>query len=190
MQVFPGVVHDQPLALVQWTAGQTQPTAIVDLRVWAGGGGLVAKDELVLTYVSRVGTRVKINGQRWSSELGTNDTPVWVNEDGAGPWVSLELPTGWVNNSGLLPASARLINNGSLLQVQADVRYAGGPAIYEGWILANLPARMRPASPTFVTGTTDSYRAGTFYVVHPGGISVGPFPRGVICQLNGLAAMR
>ena len=40
--MIPGGIDDQPLALVQVTAGQTQPTAIVDLRCWATNGGMVA----------------------------------------------------------------------------------------------------------------------------------------------------
>lgn len=81
----PGVHDQQPLWLVQWTAGQTQPTGIVDLRAWAGNGGMVARDELVRTYLVRVGTRIVINGIRWIYTLGTNNMPQWVIEgkDGA-----------------------------------------------------------------------------------------------------------
>jgi hypothetical protein len=73
----PGVTDDQPLALVQWTAGQTQPTAIVDLRCWAGNGGMVAKDPLTLGYVARVGANITIGGIQWQYVLDSNDNPVW-----------------------------------------------------------------------------------------------------------------
>lgn len=76
-QTFPGVVYDQPLALVQWTAGYTSPTAIVDLRVWAGNGGLVAKDDLVRTFMNRIGTTINIGSTTWVCRLGDNDTPTW-----------------------------------------------------------------------------------------------------------------
>ena len=77
-QASPGVIDDQPLALVQWTAGQTQPTAIVDLRCWAGNGGMFATDDLVRTYLNSVGTQVTIGGVLWSYQVGANDTAGWV----------------------------------------------------------------------------------------------------------------
>lgn len=74
----PGVTDDQPLALVQWTAGQTQPTAVVDLRCWAGNGGLVARDTLALTYLDKPGASVTIAGAEWNCVVGNNDTVSWV----------------------------------------------------------------------------------------------------------------
>ncbi|MDR6794363.1 hypothetical protein J2X12_002900 [Pseudarthrobacter oxydans] len=74
----PGVIDDQPLALVQWTAGQTQPTTIIDLRCWAGNGGLVAMDQLALTYLDKIGSSVTIAGVEWNLVIGANDTPAWV----------------------------------------------------------------------------------------------------------------
>jgi hypothetical protein len=74
----PGTLDDQPLWLVQWTAGQTQPTAYVDLRVWAGNGGAYAKDALVRTYLNRVGTEININGEVWSYQPGANSVAAWV----------------------------------------------------------------------------------------------------------------
>lgn len=77
----PGI-HDQPLALVQVTAGQTQPTGIRDLRTWAGdGSGFVAVDDLVLSYLNKTGTRVHINGVDWVRRPGVNNIPEWVDAD-------------------------------------------------------------------------------------------------------------
>jgi hypothetical protein len=73
----PGVTDDQPLALVQWQGGQTQPIAIVDLRAWAGNGGMVAKDDLARTYLARVGATVAIGSAVWQYRLGDNDVPTW-----------------------------------------------------------------------------------------------------------------
>jgi hypothetical protein len=73
----PGTKDDQPLALVQWTAGQTQPTVIVDLRIWAANGGLVAKDPLVQTFLTRIGSEVAIGSTVWQYRLGDNDVPTW-----------------------------------------------------------------------------------------------------------------
>jgi hypothetical protein len=67
---------DQPLAAVLVAAGQTQPQAIRDLRVWHGAGGLVAKSTSVLGYLSRTGTVVHINGVRWTRDLSVAGAPI------------------------------------------------------------------------------------------------------------------
>jgi hypothetical protein len=63
---------------VQVTAGQTQPTAIVDLRCWASNGGMVAKDDLVKGYLNQIGTCVSINGTEWRYVPGANDVAQWT----------------------------------------------------------------------------------------------------------------
>lgn len=73
----PGNEDDQPLALVQWTAGQTQPTTILDLRCWAGNGGVEAVDTLALTYLDKPGAAVKVGPTLWRYELGVNQLWVW-----------------------------------------------------------------------------------------------------------------
>jgi hypothetical protein len=74
----PGTIDDQPLALVQWTSGSTQPTSIVDLRIWGGDGGLYAKDPLVRTFLSRIGTEVNVAGILWQQTIGAGDIPWWT----------------------------------------------------------------------------------------------------------------
>lgn len=74
----PGVIDDQPLALVQWTAGQTQPTSIIDLRCWAGNGGMVASDTLALSYLAKLGASVTVAGVTWNYVPGANDVASWV----------------------------------------------------------------------------------------------------------------
>lgn len=84
-QVIPGGrlsgpgIHDQPLALVQVTAGQTQPTVIIDLRCWATNGGMVAKSTLALGYLNQLGTCVYIDGVMWRRVPGLNNIPEWDN---------------------------------------------------------------------------------------------------------------
>jgi hypothetical protein len=76
--VGPGNQDDQPLALVPVISGQTQPGTIIDLRTWSGdGGGLIAKDNLVLSFLNSTGTRVHINGWDWIRRPGANDLPEW-----------------------------------------------------------------------------------------------------------------
>lgn len=69
----PGDVDDQPIALVQFTAGQSAPTAILDLRVWSGtGGGLVGNELLCRDYNTDIGTRICIDGEDWLSDVNGN----------------------------------------------------------------------------------------------------------------------
>jgi hypothetical protein len=71
--------------LVQVTAGQTQPTSIIDLRTWSGdGGGIVAAHDLVRSFLNATGTRLNIGGVEWLRRSGANDTPEWVKLGEAG----------------------------------------------------------------------------------------------------------
>jgi hypothetical protein len=88
--VGPGVIDEQPLALVQVTAGQTQPTAIVDLRCWAGNGGLVAKDDLAKNYLNKPGAELRIGQIVWRYVLGANDIPVWEAELSPGYYAAID----------------------------------------------------------------------------------------------------
>lgn len=72
----PGIVDDQPLYLQE--VNGTLLGQRVDLRCWAGHGGLFAKDDLVRTYLDRVGADIDVNGSVWTRRLGANDIPEWV----------------------------------------------------------------------------------------------------------------
>lgn len=92
----PGTVDDQPLALVKITAGQTQPSAILDLRCFAGNGGMAARDETVLTYLKQPGTSININGAVWNCYLDGNSNAVWGRSDlPANVRYEPLQPTGW-----------------------------------------------------------------------------------------------
>lgn len=72
-----GALDDQPIALVQITAGQTQPTAIIDLRAWGSNGGMVAADALALSYLQRPGAQVFIAGETWQCTRSTSGAFSW-----------------------------------------------------------------------------------------------------------------
>lgn len=74
----PGIMDDQPLYL-QEINGAFLGTRI-DLRCWAGHGGLSAVSEDVKTYLDRVGTEVQIGTDRWTYGPGTNGVPAWDKE--------------------------------------------------------------------------------------------------------------
>lgn len=73
----PGTVDDQPIALVQVTAGEQLPTDVVDLRCWRGNGGMIAANLEALSYLSRPGSAVWISGVLWEYQVATNGTVSW-----------------------------------------------------------------------------------------------------------------
>lgn len=56
----PGTIDDQPLALIGWAAGQSQPTFNVDLRVTGMAGQQLAFYPEALQYLIRPGRQVRI----------------------------------------------------------------------------------------------------------------------------------
>lgn len=102
----PGTLDDQPLCLLRWTAGQTQPTMVLDQRCWAANGGMFAKSKHTRSYLNRVGATLQIGDtvagtmHRWTYELGANDVPGWVYRDIT--WRTTDVPNtslglGWRN---------------------------------------------------------------------------------------------
>src|SRR5699024_5215556 len=89
----PGVVDDQPLALIRVTAGEQYPTDHVDLRCWSGDGGLVAVTRLALDYLEVPGTRVTFDdGVTYTRVLEPNGTASWHTDRP----IAMD-DTGWVN---------------------------------------------------------------------------------------------
>ena len=128
--VGPGI-HDQPLALVQVTAGQTQPTNIIDLRTWAGdGGGLVAAHDLVRDYLNTPGTRLYVasTGIDWVRRVGTNDTNEWAQVS-PGTWEFSRIAGGtpFTGSQNLAEGTITAAPAGLyLIQGHACLRSAGG----------------------------------------------------------------
>jgi hypothetical protein len=73
----PGVLDDQPLWLARVAAGQTAVQELVDLRAFVGNGGAWAADDLVRSYIDRVGTVITIDKTRWERRMALG-APVWV----------------------------------------------------------------------------------------------------------------
>lgn len=72
-----GPVDDQPLALARLDYNSTAIGELVDLRCWAGAGGLqVAKPE-GLAYLTGPGSRVWVEGVEWVREVAANGTVSW-----------------------------------------------------------------------------------------------------------------
>jgi len=70
---------DQPIALVRIQAGRSDVAEIIDLRVWGGDGGSTAADELVLQFMNRLGTQIRIGVRQWARLLDSVGNPTWID---------------------------------------------------------------------------------------------------------------
>ncbi|EYR64681.1 hypothetical protein N866_07215 [Actinotalea ferrariae CF5-4] len=77
----PGVLDDQPLALVQLTFGQTAPTQVVDLRVWQANGGATAAREQALQYLTAPGTEVWVGDTLWVRRVNASGVAEWLRDN-------------------------------------------------------------------------------------------------------------
>jgi len=91
-QSNPGVIDDQPLALVRVQAGSASIPEVIDMRVWARNGGCFAVNDLVRSYVNTPGTVITIIDAIWMRTIGANNVAQWVN-------LADLLSTGWSHNA-------------------------------------------------------------------------------------------
>lgn len=82
-QIGAGQTDDHPIALVRFAAGQTAVQEVIDLRVWQGDGGVVAKDPLVRGFLNRIGTRLWIQGVTWVLGFGADGLATWSSDNPA-----------------------------------------------------------------------------------------------------------
>lgn len=78
MKNKPGVESDQPLALVRVTQKDRTVQEIIDLRAWAGPGGVEAAHTLALSYLAEPGAAVKIGRAVYRYELQANNVWDWA----------------------------------------------------------------------------------------------------------------
>ena len=157
----PGI-HDQPLFLVQVTAGQTQPTGFIDCRTWSGaGGGMIANDPIVLSFLNTAGTRINIKGADWIREVGTNGVLEWKEyrfdkSINGGAHVGLTaLQTGWTRPFTAGSSKPRVWStDGVTANVTGVVQFNAGGARP----IIGIPAEFAPLSSTTLTyvGTTQA----------------------------------
>lgn len=129
----PGVIDDQPIALIQVNAGQTAPGTIRDLRCWSSNGGMSIWHDLALSYLDSVGTTVTDmgNGKRYQRLIGQDGNPYWSVglEDGyiplAGFGTSLAggVPTAYTE-AGIAKAPNFLVQAGTAVQYFDNSGYA------------------------------------------------------------------
>lgn len=114
----PGVLHDQVLALVQVTAGQTKPTGLLDLRAWAGK--VVSASNLLAIPAPVVGMEAVIGNNRYRRTIDTNGNPVWTRPlptllSGS---AAMSTTTGWTGGS---PLVQRCLIDPSGTHIQYDI---------------------------------------------------------------------
>lgn len=137
-----GTLHDQPIALCRVTSstGSAVVQEIVDLRCVGGDGGLTAFDDLSRSYLSRVGTQVRIGNTLWTRTIDALGSPLWAAQD-------VTPDTGWLSAS----------QNDGWTWGLAQVRRIGGTVFYRfnasraaGWsngneLASGIPSSCRPA---------------------------------------------
>jgi hypothetical protein len=189
-KVGPGVEDDQPLALVKWQGGLSAPAQIIDLRVWAGNGGMCAKDDLVRSYLTDVGTEVNINGVSWALQIGANSIAEWAATT---PVISSPLSTAdtnWTHNGQVTKVAAP---KGKATVTLADAIWRAGLGFPFStnvipMIPGFVPAGFRPAT-TFsgwdlITDGADTPAAAMWFQITPSGDLRGRLDSGATTFAN------
>lgn len=147
----PGVLDEQPLALVQFSAGQTQPTAIVDLRCWASNGGMEVMDKLTLTYLEVPGADVKLDSSLWRYESKGNGVWGWqeypLATDTGDQFVgalSTSFSGGWRGFAGGGYSPLAFRREGKHMQIWGAAASSTPEGVAS--IVVNMPVGMRPAT--------------------------------------------
>lgn len=118
---------DHPLWLVRFSAGQSALQERIDLRVWHGDGGVVARDLLVREFMDRVGTVIRVGDDEWARILGPTGQATWRRVSGPPQGGALEaVLTGTIAQPGstnplLVWTVPSLVPAGALLHVRADL---------------------------------------------------------------------
>ncbi|MDF2578430.1 MAG: hypothetical protein K0S49_9 [Microbacterium sp.] len=156
-----GDVDDQPIALCRVAAGSSAVAEIVDLRVFPGDGGAHARDILVLSFMDRLGTMLRIGSSLWSRELDAAGAEAWVDLFAASGYTPItHLAT--AENGGGVYLFGYLAQRGGVV-LRGVVQKKTG-AWSGGTQIAALPAAARPGqtvrvlAPTSVAGQAAKVR--------------------------------
>lgn len=168
-QASPGVVDDQPLALVRVQAGSASIPEIIDLRLWGRNGGqLYARNDLVRSYIDAVGTELCVGTTEWQRTIGDNNLAVWVNSgdrsDTGFQQVSSGSASGWAvdyiryrHKNGMVELLTKFMRTG------ADIETPNNGDIGNQHI-ATVPAVAAPTDWWKVLSSGATGRAATGYI--------------------------
>lgn len=157
----PGDVDDQPIALVRVAGGAI--AEVIDLRIFAGDGGAYARDTLVLQFMDRVGSTIRIGDRLWTRTVNSGGSPVWVRYD-------VQADTGWVEAG----------QNGGWTFNFCQVRRIGGTIYYRisavrpvGWSPGNqlsiIPVGFRPDTNWYSGNMHSAGSNGKDFAFYPDG---------------------
>jgi hypothetical protein len=158
----PGIMDDQPLYLQEING--TLLGERLDLRVWAGAGGLYAKHDLVRSYINDVGTRIHIDGTDWLRIARTNANPEWVAESTRS--IQLTPPdSGWTVVGGLVKTRAQDGLTMVTMACRVTRTSSGGAfslgASFSSLLAGFIPSDWRPSSVMDMRGVlNDTAAAG------------------------------
>jgi hypothetical protein len=118
---------DQPIALVRTTSGETAIQEVVDLRCWAGDGGLLAAAPEALQYLTEPGTQVRIGTTLHTRIISGSGNPAWV-ADSFAPYQKVTSFGSSVENSGWTIANlgSYLIRDGKRRTMFLEQRRVSG----------------------------------------------------------------
>ena len=156
----PGTTFDQPLALVRVTAGSTVIQEVVDLRVAVTNGGAVGWDDLTRSYLTELGTVIRIGDVVWYRVTNSSGAATWVSDDMTDTgWVAAARGPNWRVVAGY-PLQVRRIGN--LVEIRGAVMSQQGANKDN---LGTVPAGFRPASSVPLGAThTNSSAWGQLFV--------------------------
>lgn len=138
----PGQVDDQPLWLARVDAGKSQVQQLVDLRVWGGDGGSFAVDDLVLQYINRVGTVIRVGRMSWARVLNAQSIPTWVRSDDGTPVGSIQAFAGANAPDGWLMCDGRTLERSAYADLFAVLGTAFGAPSPTTFNLPNMGGRV------------------------------------------------
>lgn len=129
----PGNIDDQPIALVPLTAGQTVPGTPIDLRAigHSKGGPYSAFSILTLSYLTRVGTVVRVGNDTWTRIVNSSYVATWEKDPGVFGRIALPnasssgvivTATGWTAGSPMVNVG---VSDGNAVHVDLQVRRTG-----------------------------------------------------------------
>lgn len=161
----PGVIADQPIALVQITEGVQEPTAIVDLRTWPGK--VVFANTLPDPAKWTVGTIASVGADLYRRE-SPGGTPTWVKMF-APAWSSLSLSSGIVGSGTDVP-QYRVV--GDCLELRGSISKSDGTAFSNSGTLQNIATLPVGAYPPSRTANVPVTAFGTTALNYSGRVNV------------------
>lgn len=161
---------DQPIALIRINAGAGTVAEVVDLRCWAGDGGLVAAHLDARQYLTDPGTQVRIGGSVWTRIVDNLGALQWSETDVGDAGWSVQS----ITNSNMSGQYRYRVKNGWMAFQATGSRTSGSLSNADLQLVAFSNTRFRPAVTAYGVAWvgSNSYR---MYVNTAGEVHIQPF---------------